>query len=251
MPESFEVETVLPVEPERVYNAWLDTREHAAFTGSPALVEAWVGGRFTAHDGYSHGITLQLEAGKRIVQAWRSSEFPTGTPDSKVYVDLEAVKGGTRLRILHRDVPSGHAKRYRTGWLTKYFKPMAKYFVPKVAKPSAAKPAAAKAAKPAVAKPAAAKAAKPAVAKPVAAKPVAAKPVAAKPVAAKPVAAKPVAVKPVAVKPAAAKPASTKPARSSAKQPVRAAAKRRASAKKAVRAPARKPAKKAGRARAQ
>jgi uncharacterized protein YndB with AHSA1/START domain len=208
MPESFDVETVLPVEPERIYNAWLDTREHAAFTGSPALVEAWVGGRFTAHDGYAHGITLQLEAGKRIVQAWRSSEFPTGTPDSKVYVELEPVKGGTRVRIHHRDVPSGHAKRYKTGWLTKYFKPMAKYFVPKVAKASVAKPAAAKTAKTAAAKPAVAK-------------------------------------------PAAAKPASTKPARSSAKQPVRPAAKRRAPAKKAVRAPARKPAKKAGRARAQ
>jgi uncharacterized protein YndB with AHSA1/START domain len=208
MPESFDVETVLPVEPERIYNAWLDAREHAAFTGSPALVEAWVGGRFTAHDGYAHGITLQLEAGKRIVQAWRSSEFPTGTPDSKVYVELEPVKGGTRVRIHHRDVPSGHAKRYKTGWLTKYFKPMAKYFVPKVAKASVAKPAAAKTAKTAAAKPAVAK-------------------------------------------PAAAKPASTNPARSSAKQPVRPAAKRRAPAKKAVRAPARKPAKKAGRARAQ
>lgn len=219
MPESFEVETVLPVEPERIYNAWLDTREHAAFTGSPALVEAWVGGRFTAHDGYAHGITLQLEAGKRIVQAWRSSEFPTGTPDSKVYVDLEAVKGGTRVRIHHRDVPSGHAKRYKTSWLTKYFKPMAKYFVPKAAKASAAKPAAAKAAKTAAAKPVPAKAA---VAKPVA-----------------------------AAKSAVAKPASTKPARSSVKQPARPAAKRRAPAKKAVRAPARKPAKKAGRARAQ
>jgi uncharacterized protein YndB with AHSA1/START domain len=211
MPESFEVETVLPVEPERIYNAWLDTKEHAAFTGSPALVEAWVGGRFTAHDGYAHGITLQLEAGKRIVQAWRSAEFPTGTPDSKLSVELEAVKGGTRVRIHHRDVPSGQAKRYKSAWLTNYFKPMAKYFTPKVsaAKASAAKPAAASATKPA-----AASATKPAAAK-------------------------------------AAKPAAANPARSSGKQPARAAAKLRAPAKKAVRAPARKPAKKAGRARAQ
>lgn len=148
MPESFEVETVLPVEPERIYKAWLDTKEHAAFTGSPALVEAWVGGRFTAHDGYAHGIMLQLEPGKRIVQAWRSAEFPTGTPDSKVHIDFEAVKGGTRVRIHHRDMPSGHAKRYKANWLTKYFKPMAKYFAPKAPAAGKAAPKPRSAAKP-------------------------------------------------------------------------------------------------------
>ena len=156
MPESFEVEAIIPAGPERIYAAWLDAKEHGAFTGAPAMVEAWVGGRFTAHDGYLHGITLQLEPGKRIVQSWRSTEFPQGTPDSKIYLDLERVSGGTRLRIKHVDVPMGHTKLYKPGWLQRYFKPMMKYFAPKPPKEKAvkAKPAPAAAAKRPMAAPA-------------------------------------------------------------------------------------------------
>ncbi len=145
MPESFEVEAVIPAGPERVYAAWLDTKEHGAFTGSPALVEPWVGGRFTAHDGYLHGINLQLEPGKRIVQSWRSSEFPQGCADSRIYVDLEPVSGGTRIHIKHVDVPMGQAKLYRPGWAQRYFKPMIRYFAAKPPKAGKAAKAAASA----------------------------------------------------------------------------------------------------------
>ena len=147
MPESFEVEAIIPAEPARVYAAWLDTKEHGAFTGAPALVEPWVGGRFTAHDGYLHGITLQLEPGKRIVQAWRSSEFPQGSPDSRIYIDLEPVAGGTRLHIKHIDIPLGHGKVYKPGWEKHYFKSMVKYFANKPVR-GRGKAAAGEAAKP-------------------------------------------------------------------------------------------------------
>ena len=51
MPESIQCSTVLPAGPERIYRAWLDSAEHAAFTGSPAYIEPDVGGAFTAWDG--------------------------------------------------------------------------------------------------------------------------------------------------------------------------------------------------------
>jgi len=48
----FEVSEVIPAIPEKVYHAWLSSKEHAEMTGSPARVsdkvgdtfEAWVGG---------------------------------------------------------------------------------------------------------------------------------------------------------------------------------------------------------------
>ena len=47
MPDAFEVETVVAAEPQRVFSAWMDGREHAAFTGGgEAVVEPWAGGRF-------------------------------------------------------------------------------------------------------------------------------------------------------------------------------------------------------------
>lgn len=184
MPESFEVEAVIPAEPARVFAAWMDTKEHGAFTGAPALVEPWVGGRFTAHDGYLHGITLQLEPGKRIVQSWRSTEFPPGSPDSRIYVDLEPAAGGTRLRIKHVDVPLGQSRLYKPGWEKSYFKSMVKYFVAKPSRGGKGKAAApASEAKPAP-KPAAA--ARPAPApKPAAARPPEKRPVAKRPSAAR------------------------------------------------------------------
>ncbi|MBI4202481.1 MAG: SRPBCC domain-containing protein, partial [Chloroflexi bacterium] len=69
MPESIKLSAVIPATPERIYQAWLDSREHAAFTGGAATVEAKVGGRFTAWDGYIQGTIQALEPGRRILQA--------------------------------------------------------------------------------------------------------------------------------------------------------------------------------------
>src|SRR5438309_7545008 len=94
MPDSFELEMIVAAEPQRVFSAWLDAKEHAAFTGGgEAIVEGWPGGRFTAWDGYIHGILLGIEPGKRIVQTWRTSEFMPEHRDSRVAVEFEAARG--------------------------------------------------------------------------------------------------------------------------------------------------------------
>jgi len=157
--ESFELDAVIPAPPERVYAAWVDPKLHTAFTGSPATVEPWVGGRFTAHDGYIHGINLELSPAKRIVQTWRSSEFPVGTPDSRLAVELSpAAGGGTLIKLLHSNIPHGQGKNYKSGWVSRYFKPMVKFFVAKLGpKAASAKAARAKAAVAASGSPASAK----------------------------------------------------------------------------------------------
>ena len=49
MPDSFQLEMIVAAEPLRVFSAWMDSREHAAFTGGgEAVVEPWAGGRFIA-----------------------------------------------------------------------------------------------------------------------------------------------------------------------------------------------------------
>ena len=74
--DSLHLTTILPANPERVFLAWLDSAEHAAFTGSLAQIEPFVGGRFTAWDGYIQGATLELSPHTRILQSWRTTEFP-------------------------------------------------------------------------------------------------------------------------------------------------------------------------------
>ncbi len=129
MPDSFQLEMIVAAEPQRVFSAWLDTREHAAFTGGgEAVIEPWSGGRFIAWDGYIHGILLGVDTGERIVQTWRTSEFPPESRDSRLTVEFEAVRGGTRVQIRHSDLPPSQVKKYEKGWMEHYLKPLARYF---------------------------------------------------------------------------------------------------------------------------
>lgn len=129
MADAFQLEMVVPAEPQRVFNAWMDAREHALFTaGGEAIVEPWAGGRFTAFEGYIHGIFLGVDAGRRIVQTWRTVEFAPESRDSRLVVEFEAVRGGTRVRIRHSDLPPSQMKKYERGWSEHYLKPLTRYF---------------------------------------------------------------------------------------------------------------------------
>lgn len=136
MGNEFTLSTILPATPEQIYRAWLSTKGHTAMTGSPAKVEPGVGGKFSAWDGYISGQTLKLKPHTFIVQAWRTTEFPQGSPDSQVEVSLEAVSGGTKITLAHKNIPKGQAESYKQGWEDFYFKPMKEHFAANTAKRS-------------------------------------------------------------------------------------------------------------------
>lgn len=123
----FTVSTLLPATPDEVYQAWLSSEGHSRMTGSPATVSAEVGGDFTAWDGYIHGKNLVLQKGKRIIQAWRTTEFNDDEPDSKIEVTFEGVGDRTRLTLHHTGLPP-HGGQYEQGWVESYFEPMKDYF---------------------------------------------------------------------------------------------------------------------------
>ncbi|MSP92833.1 MAG: hypothetical protein EXR79_13685 [Myxococcales bacterium] len=127
--DAFELAVTLPAPPDRVYEAWLDPDEHAAFTGGVATIDAAAGGKFTAWDGYISGTTLELDPPRRIVQAWRTTDFTAADGDSRVTVTLEPDDaGGTRLTLAHGEIPEGQGERYAQGWREYYFESMQAYF---------------------------------------------------------------------------------------------------------------------------
>ena len=132
MSDSFELSTVLPALPARVYAAWLSSAEHAAMTGASARgsadIDPRVGGAYSTWDGYITGTTLELEPHHRIVQAWRTVEFPADSPDSRLEIVLNAVNGGMRLTLKHSNIPAGQGASYESGWVENYFEPMQNYF---------------------------------------------------------------------------------------------------------------------------
>ena len=128
MSDSIELSTVLPAPPDRVYAAWLSSDEHTAMTGGGAEIDPRVGGAHSAWDGYITGTTLELEPEHRIVQAWRTVEFPADSPDSRLEIVLEPADGGTRLTLKHSGIPAGQGASYESGWIENYFDPMRDYF---------------------------------------------------------------------------------------------------------------------------
>ena len=118
--------------PEAVYRAMLSSMEHSAFTGSEAKVSARVGAKFTAWDGYITGKNLELEPGKKIVQEWRTSEWPEDYEPSTLRITLTRKKNdGTELAIVQTNVPQSQVSMYDEGWHTSYWEPMKEYFANK------------------------------------------------------------------------------------------------------------------------
>ena len=124
---NFEVSEVFPAIPEKVYAAWISSKEHSKMTGSPAEVSDKAGKPFEAWDGYIQGKNLEMDPPNRILQSWRTSEFEESDKDSLLEILFESEGNGTRVTIRHSDLPA-HGMQYRQGWIDSYFIPMLAYF---------------------------------------------------------------------------------------------------------------------------
>ena len=126
--EKIKMSITLPVAANDLYEAWLDTKKHTAFTGGDAQINPKVNGEFTAWDEYISGKNLELKPGKFIKQSWRTMEFKEEDPDSVLELTLEEKKGKTTLNLYHYNLQKGGGKKYGKGWEDHYFKPMKAYF---------------------------------------------------------------------------------------------------------------------------
>lgn len=112
--------------PNKIYEALLDSKSFAAFTGAPAAIDAKVGGGLTAFGGMITGINVELVPGQRIVQAWRAGNWPEGI-HSIVKFELAAAANGTKLTLDHSGAPEGSEAMLEQGWHTMYWGPLAKF----------------------------------------------------------------------------------------------------------------------------
>jgi activator of HSP90 ATPase len=128
MANRFKISITLPVNPKVLYSAWLNSKQHSAFTGNPAKIDPIVGGSFQTFDDYITGKTLELEPSSRILQSWRTKEFPADSPDSLLEVLIAKAEKGSKLTLLHINLPKDQVDQYKTGWKDYYFIPMKEYF---------------------------------------------------------------------------------------------------------------------------
>ncbi len=126
--ESIKLTKRFAVKPKVIYSAWLNSKEHSKMTGSKAKVNPKLNSSFSAWDGYITGKTTDLKPNKKIIQKWRTTEFPEDAPDSILEIGLEETPGGTKMTMEHKNLPEGQSASYKNGWEEYYFKPMEEYF---------------------------------------------------------------------------------------------------------------------------
>ncbi len=129
--ERIRVAEVIPTTPAKVYAAWIDGKKHAAMTGLKATGKGEVGASFTAGEGYISGRHLELVPDARIVQSWRTTEFPEDASDSRVEILLAEDAEGCRVTVIHSDIPEGQGATYEEGWTKHYFTPMLAHWTKK------------------------------------------------------------------------------------------------------------------------
>ena len=113
--------------PHAVYEAFMDSEKHAAFTGGKASLSRAVGGSIMAYDDYITGKNVELVPDHKIVQDWRAVDWPEGY-FSRITFELTAVPAGTRLDFTHSDLPEGTEDEFTQGWIDNYWEPMKAYF---------------------------------------------------------------------------------------------------------------------------
>jgi uncharacterized protein YndB with AHSA1/START domain len=128
MTDSLQLSAVIPAPPAMVFAAWMSADGHAQMTNAGATVEPGEGGRFTAWDGYIEGTHVRIDPDRGVVQRWRTTDFPEDAPDSLLDVRFEVAPEGTRLVIVHTEIPAGQGPNYEQGWADFYFTPMVAWF---------------------------------------------------------------------------------------------------------------------------
>lgn len=116
----------LSAPPDAVFAALMDAHQHAAFTGLDAEMEPRAGGAFVTCGGRNSGYTLELEPGRRIVQAWRHRDWPEHHYSIATF-ELQPLGRGTRLTFTQMGVPADSYDWLDEGWRTTYWGPLARY----------------------------------------------------------------------------------------------------------------------------
>jgi len=137
--ESIHQETIFKASRKRVYEALTDTDQFNKLTQLSAAVKSGMalgstatkisreeGGTFTLFGGHILGRHVELVPDERIVQAWRTADWPAGIYSIARFV-LMAQNGGTKLVFDHTGFPVGQAEHLAAGWKANYWEPLAKF----------------------------------------------------------------------------------------------------------------------------
>jgi uncharacterized protein YndB with AHSA1/START domain len=109
---------------DEIFNALTNSLSIELWTGYPAEMEPLPGKEFSLWEGDITGKNLEIIPGNKIVQEWYFND-----PDNISIVTIELVdeKNGTRINLLHTNVPEDAFKNLVYGWKEYFFGALKKY----------------------------------------------------------------------------------------------------------------------------
>lgn len=117
----------IPVYPERLYRAWLDSYEHSRFTGKKAEIAPQVEGGFHSLAGSVSGRLIRLVPHSLIEQTWQVRDLPLDA-DSYITLRMQPTCTGCELTLFHSGVPVALNNRMLDWWESSYLRPLQQYF---------------------------------------------------------------------------------------------------------------------------
>jgi activator of HSP90 ATPase len=112
--------------PQRLYEAILDQKQFAAFSGMPASIDPTPGGAFSQFGGQIVGRSIELVPNRRIVQAWRPANWEPGIY-SIAHFEFAPRGEETTLTFDHTAFPAGNYDSLNSGWHLHYWDPLKKF----------------------------------------------------------------------------------------------------------------------------
>jgi activator of HSP90 ATPase len=122
------ISSIFDTNADLLYRFFLDSKLHTEITGSKAIINNKIGGKFTAWDGYIKGEIVSLGKNKKIMQKWRTTEFNKNDKDSILEITIEEInKSKSKLILKHSELPEGTEEKYKNGWKEYYIKPIKEF----------------------------------------------------------------------------------------------------------------------------
>jgi activator of HSP90 ATPase len=117
----------LPAPPETLFDMYLDSAAHAAFTGFPVIIGSRAGSPFRAFEGSLSGTILHIEPKRLIVQTWRSVNFSSDDIDSVLVLSFWPEEDGARIELVQINVADRDFAGVSRGWEKYYWTPWRAY----------------------------------------------------------------------------------------------------------------------------
>ena len=135
--DGYGVTRIVPATPKRLFEAWLDSREHGDMTGGQATIDASADGPVSLLDGAVLGRIVESEPNSLIVHELNTSDAWEAGRVTRVEVRLATGSNyggignpqddGTTIILRHTGVDAGGVFS-PDWWEERYFRPMDAYF---------------------------------------------------------------------------------------------------------------------------